>query len=67
MEHVAELARNPEHRLRLGQNGPALARESFAPESIAARYEDIYLELNDRRVPARAVPVAADAGSSLRL
>jgi glycosyltransferase involved in cell wall biosynthesis len=46
MDHVAELVRNPGLRRQLGQRGPELAGRIFAPESIAARYEGIYLELH---------------------
>jgi glycosyltransferase involved in cell wall biosynthesis len=52
MTHLGKLARDPELRQRLGRNGPELARRCFAPESIAARYEDIYLELNGHALRA---------------
>jgi glycosyltransferase involved in cell wall biosynthesis len=66
MAHVAELARNPEHRLRLGQRGAALAKTLFAPESIAARYEEIYLELHAQTAAARVMP-PTPASNGLRL
>jgi len=43
---LGELARDPGLRSRLGQQGPALARELFAPERVTASYEDVYLELS---------------------
>jgi glycosyltransferase involved in cell wall biosynthesis len=51
MHHLGELARNSELRQRLGQNGPELARRRFAPDDIAGRYEEIYLELNQQTLP----------------
>lgn len=55
LEHLSQLAREPELRRRLGDNGPPLARELFAPDRVAARYEDIYLELRgETREPSAA-------------
>jgi glycosyltransferase involved in cell wall biosynthesis len=54
MQHLGRLAREPELRQRLGDNGPPIAREHFAPDRIAARYEDIYLELRAAREPDAA-------------
>jgi glycosyltransferase involved in cell wall biosynthesis len=55
LQHLSRLAREPELRSRLGANGPQLARTLFAPEQVAARYEDIYLELGaDAREPDAA-------------
>jgi glycosyltransferase involved in cell wall biosynthesis len=49
LEHLHRLAQDGELRRRLGQNGPPLAAELFAPESVAARYESIYLELEGEK------------------
>jgi glycosyltransferase involved in cell wall biosynthesis len=62
MEDVAELVRNPSLRRQLGERGPVLADRIFSPEIIAARYEEIYLELDGYASPARPPHQSANAG-----
>jgi glycosyltransferase involved in cell wall biosynthesis len=55
LARLGELARDAGLRSRLGQRGPALARQLFAPERVVASYEDVYLELG---LAARASSVS---------
>jgi glycosyltransferase involved in cell wall biosynthesis len=45
-ERVIELLRNPERRRQIGENGRAFVQSRFSWESIIARFERVYADMN---------------------